>query len=65
MDSSGNLYGTSVQGGQYGLGLVFKMTSTGSGYTYTDLYDFTGGSDGGEPYGQIVMDANGNLYGTT
>ncbi len=65
MDASGNLYGTSVEGGQYGWGLIFKMTSTGSGYTYTDLYDFTGGSDGGWPYGQIVMDANGNLYGTT
>ncbi len=65
MDSAGNLYGTSVQGGRYGLGLVFKLTSTGLGYTYTDLYDFTGGSDGGEPYGQIVMDANGNVYGTT
>ncbi|MGA2371013.1 MAG: choice-of-anchor tandem repeat GloVer-containing protein [Candidatus Korobacteraceae bacterium] len=65
MDSAGNLYGTSVDGGRYRWGFVFKMTSTGLGYTYTDLYDFTGGSDGGWPYGQIVMDANGNLYGTT
>jgi uncharacterized repeat protein (TIGR03803 family) len=65
MDSAGNLYGTSVEGGQHGWGFVFKMTSTGSGYAFTDLYDFTGGSDGGYPYGQIVMDENGNLYGTT
>ncbi len=65
MDSAGNLYGKSVDGGRYRWGFVFKMTSTGLGYTYTDLYDFTGGSDGGWPYGQIVMDANGNLYGTT
>jgi len=64
MDSAGNLYGTTVQGGRYGWGTVFKLTPSDSGYTYTDLYDFTGGSDGGWPYGQIVMDASGNLYGT-
>lgn len=63
MDSAGNLYGTTVQGGTHGWGNVFKLTPSGSGYTYTDLYDFTDGSDGGWPYGQIVMDANGNLYG--
>jgi len=63
VDSAGNLYGTSVQGGRYGWGLVFKMTPSGFGYTYTDLYDFTGGSDGAWPYGQLAMDANGNLYG--
>jgi len=65
IDSAGNLYGTSVEGGLYGWGMVFKMTPSGSGYTYTDLYDFTGGADGGWPYGQIVMDANGNLFGIT
>jgi hypothetical protein len=64
MDSAGNLYGTSVEGGEYGWGNVFKMTPSGSGYTYTDLYDFTGGSDGGQPLGQMAMDTSGNLYGT-
>jgi uncharacterized repeat protein (TIGR03803 family) len=65
IDSAGNLYGTTVQGGRYGWGTVFKLTPSGSGYTYTDLYDFTGGANGGWPYDQIVMDASGNLFGTT
>ena len=65
VDSAGNLYATSSYAGRYGWGNVFKMTPSGSGYTYTDLYDFTGGSDGGSPSGQIVMDASGNLFGTT
>lgn len=64
-DAAGNLYGTSVDGGTYGAGEIFKLTPNGSGYTYTDLYDFTGGTNGEHPYGQIVMDADGNLYGTT
>jgi uncharacterized repeat protein (TIGR03803 family) len=64
-DSAGNLYGTSLESGKYGWGNVFKLTPSGSGYTYTDLYDFTGGSDGGWPSGQIEMDANGNLFGAT
>jgi uncharacterized repeat protein (TIGR03803 family) len=65
MDSSGNLYGTTVEGGRYSGGMVFKMTPSGSGYIFTDLYDFTGGSDGEWPSGQIVMDATGNIFGIT
>ncbi len=63
MDPSGNLYGTSVGGGQYGNGFVFKMIPSGGEYLYSVLHDFTGGYDGAYPYGQIVLDANGNLYG--
>lgn len=33
--------------------------------TFTVLYDFTGGSDGGEPYAGVILDAAGNIYGTT
>jgi uncharacterized repeat protein (TIGR03803 family) len=65
MDSAGNLYGTTVEDGTYGQGNVFKLTPSGGGWTYTDLYDFTGGDDGGEPFGGVTLDANGNLYGTT
>ena len=61
MDSSGNLYGTSVQGGTFGGGTVFQVTPAG---VHTVLYDFTGGADGGEPYKGVTLDANGNLYGT-
>jgi uncharacterized repeat protein (TIGR03803 family) len=65
MDTAGNLYGTTVQDGAYGAGNVFKLTPSGGGWTYTDLYDFTGGSDGANPFGSLVLDANGSLFGTT
>ena len=65
MDSAGNLYGTTWGGGAYSWGTVFKLSPSGSGWTYTDLYDFTGGSDGAHPVSNVVIDAQGNLYGTT
>jgi len=65
MDTSGNLYGTTVADGAYGAGNAFKLTSSGGGWTYTDLYDFTGDSDGASPFGGVTLDTNGNLYGTT
>jgi uncharacterized repeat protein (TIGR03803 family) len=64
MDSAGNLYGTSVQGGIYGGGTVFELAPSGTGWTHTVLYNFTGGADGGEPYKGVTLDAHGNLYGT-
>ncbi|MGC2108391.1 MAG: choice-of-anchor tandem repeat GloVer-containing protein [Candidatus Korobacteraceae bacterium] len=65
MDSAGNLYGTTAADGAYGKGSVFKLTPGEGGWTYTTLYDFTGGADGGDPAGALVMDGSGNLYGTT
>ena len=64
MDSAGNLYGTSVQGGTHGSGTVFQLAPSGSGWTHTVLYNFTGGADGGEPYKGVTLDAQGNLVGT-
>ena len=64
MDAAGNLYGTTVSGGDFGGGTVFKLSPSGSGWTHTVLYDFTGQTDGGEPYGGVTLDAAGNLYGT-
>ena len=64
MDAAGNLYGTGFACGN-GNGCVFKLTKYGNSYVYTDLYNFTGGSDGQYPYGPVALDANGNLYGTT
>jgi uncharacterized repeat protein (TIGR03803 family) len=61
IDSAGNIYGTSVQGGTYGGGTVFQVTPAG---VHTVLYNFTGGADGGEPYKGVTLDAEGNLYGT-
>ena len=66
MDRVGNLYGTTVSDGTHVFGSVFKLTPTGGGtWTYTSLYNFTGGSDGANPYSNLVFDASGNLYGTT
>jgi uncharacterized repeat protein (TIGR03803 family) len=61
--NGGTLYGTTVSGGAYGEGTVFKVTATGQ---ETVIYSFVGGTtDGAEPYGGLVRDAAGNLYGTT
>lgn len=61
-DSVGNLYGTSVQGGAYGSGTVFRVTPAG---VHTVLYSFKGAADGGEPYKGVTLDPQGNLWGTT
>jgi len=64
MDSAGNIYGTNFAGGPNFIGNVFKLTPSASGWTYTDLYDFNGQTDGGYPKSNVVLDAQGNLYGT-
>lgn len=64
IDGAGNIYGTSVQGGAFGSGTVFQLAPSGSGWTHTVLYSFTGGADGGEPYKGVTLDGHGNLYGT-
>ncbi|HEY1614342.1 MAG TPA: choice-of-anchor tandem repeat GloVer-containing protein [Rhizomicrobium sp.] len=61
-DKHGILYGTTSEGGTSENGTVFKCTPMG---IETDLYNFTGGSDGGDPAGALVSDSGGNLYGTT
>jgi uncharacterized repeat protein (TIGR03803 family) len=63
-DTKGNLYGILNGESANGLGSVFKLTRSNGGWTYTDLYDFTGGSDGGLPYCQLAVDAKGNIFGT-
>jgi uncharacterized repeat protein (TIGR03803 family) len=62
MDGKGNLYGTAVGGGRYGGGTVFKMSRRGA---FSVLHSFTGFPDPVGPIGGLVMDAKGNLYGTT
>jgi len=70
LDANGNLYGTTTGGGNKtstnckrkgGCGVVFKLDISG---TFTVLYTFTGGNDGGAPQAGVVLDAAGNLYGT-
>jgi uncharacterized repeat protein (TIGR03803 family) len=65
-DTAGNLYGTTLNGGDYGDGTAFELTPNGSGgWTETKLHNFNHGTDGSEPYVGLIVDAAGNLYGTT
>ncbi len=66
-DSTGNLYGSTTEGGEYGDGTIFQLTQNPDGsWTETLLHSFTGGSDGNYPdHGGLVFDTAGNLYGTT
>jgi uncharacterized repeat protein (TIGR03803 family) len=63
-DSVGNIYGTTVLGGDFGGGTVFQLSPTPNGWVHTVLYSFTGGADGGEPYKGVTLDRDDNLYGT-
>jgi uncharacterized repeat protein (TIGR03803 family) len=63
-DNAGNIYGTTVLGGDFGGGTVFQLSPSPNGWVHTVLYSFTGGADGGEPYKGVTLDREGNLYGT-
>lgn len=70
MDEAGNLLGTAEGGSSSncrggGCGAVFKLTHREKGWQMTVLHNFTGGAGGSDPYGGLVMDQAGNLYGTT
>lgn len=58
----GKLYGTAASGGTFNHGVVFRLDQAG---TETVLYSFTGGSDGAAPSSGVILDAAGNLYGST
>jgi uncharacterized repeat protein (TIGR03803 family) len=62
--ANGSLYGITNADGAFNAGSVFKLTPSGGSWTFTDLHDFTGGSDGGTPYGAVVLDASGDVFGT-
>jgi len=65
-DAAGNLYGTTSLGGVHGAGTVFEMTPNQSGgWTEKVLHNFGEGMDGQKPYGNLIWDADGKLYGTT
>jgi uncharacterized repeat protein (TIGR03803 family) len=69
MDQSGNLYGVTVDGGAstacgpYGCGVLYRLSENGK---FTLLHSFAGGTtDGCNPWGSVVRDKAGTLYGTT
>lgn len=61
-DTQGNLYGTTSAGGAFNAGAVFKLDKAG---VETLLYSFTGGADGGTPYGGLLRNSAGTIIGTT
>ena len=61
-DSNGNLFGTTNSGGAYNDGSVFEITA--GAHALITLFSFNGG-DGAFPEAGLLMDANGNLFGTT
>ena len=64
-DAAGNIYGTTGNGGAYGAGTAFELTPSGNDYTESILYSFRSGPDGWAPFGGVVLDDAGNVYGTT
>jgi len=63
LDSSGNLYGTTLFGGTAGgFGTVFRLDTKGN---ESVLYSFSGTPDGEDPDGSLVADRSGNLYGNS
>jgi uncharacterized repeat protein (TIGR03803 family) len=64
-DAAGNLYSTTSLGGAYANGTVFELSPTGVGnWTEKVLFSFNG-TDGNDPQASLIMDAVGNVYGTT
>jgi uncharacterized repeat protein (TIGR03803 family) len=67
MDKTGNLYGVTIAGGDRNCqcGVVYKLAPNANGkWIYTVLHRFTG-FDGAQPDANLILDTNGNLYGTT
>ena len=64
MDAAGNFFGACYVAAPITAGWIFELTNCSQSCTVVDLHDFSG-SDGSYPYGAPVLDANGNLYGTT
>jgi uncharacterized repeat protein (TIGR03803 family) len=63
MDKSGNLYGVTWGGGAHGYGVLYEFSRSGK---FIVLHSFNNSSsDGCYPYGSVLMDEAGNLYGTT
>lgn len=66
IDSLGNLYGTTPNGGTPGYGVAYELSRNISGtWNQSILHDFANGEDGRDPLASLIWDVQGNLYGTT
>jgi uncharacterized repeat protein (TIGR03803 family) len=65
IDSAGNLYGTTYQGGKSNVGTVFKLTLSKGKYTFKTIHGFSGGDGGANPIGGLVVGKGGYFYGAT
>jgi uncharacterized repeat protein (TIGR03803 family) len=63
--STGVIYATTHCDGAYSSGTVYSLTPSAGTWAYTELYTFTGGTNGFYVFSNLVMDKSGNLYGTT
>ena len=63
-DAQGNLYGTTLEGGLHGGGILFEITADGEERILHKFCSQIDCADGSNPMGDLIMDANGNLYGT-
>jgi uncharacterized repeat protein (TIGR03803 family) len=61
-DQNGNLYGTTYSGGTADFGTVYELVSSITGWTKTTLWNYTGGSDGGNPAFGVTLGASGQVY---
>jgi uncharacterized repeat protein (TIGR03803 family) len=62
---NGALYGTTAFGGANSAGAVYQLTKTTKGWSEKVIHSFGASGDGAYPYGGVMLDALGNLYGTT
>ncbi len=62
-DQAGSIYGTTINGGSAGYGVVYQLTPSGGGWTENLVYQPRGRSDGQYPWGGVIIDASSNLYG--
>jgi uncharacterized repeat protein (TIGR03803 family) len=63
LGAAGTLYGTTSTGGEYGYGTIFQLVRSGATWEETILHNFADGDDGGIPYGGLIANKAGSLYG--